>query len=254
MKLFSIMRRGVNFAGIAAIAMFFVQCGDNSDDVSGISGSAAITGQVVIKSTATNGVGEIQFETLGYQQATGIHVELCELVDFETTVCGIDTVSSRKGVYSFGFQQAGTYIVKARINDYIEAEGDSSVILYDKSRVNGPTISFGPYPRYQGTLLTANRLPFPNPFTETVTLLINAGDIESGSTGDLKVRLFDVTGEEIMVLLDERDVTPGAQQIIWDGMNKSGIEMPAGMYFYVVTWYDNETNDFEGYVGNFMKR
>ena len=68
----------------------------------------------------------------------------------------------------------------------------------------------------------------PNPFTSTAQIHFGLP-----TNGAVTVDIFDVTGRHVVSLLnDERPA--GYHEVIWDGRNARGSQVPAGIYFYRV--------------------
>ena len=71
---------------------------------------------------------------------------------------------------------------------------------------------------------------FPNPVHEGFSTI----PFTLASAGRARIRVLDLAGREVRVLLD--DLTePGEQSVIWDGRDNSGEFVPAGLYFYQLT-------------------
>ena len=71
---------------------------------------------------------------------------------------------------------------------------------------------------------------FPNPVHEGSSTI----PFSLGSTARVRIRVIDLAGKEVRVLLDDV-AQPGEQSVIWDGRNKLGEVVPAGLYFYELT-------------------
>ena len=67
---------------------------------------------------------------------------------------------------------------------------------------------------------------FPNPLSESTTIPFTLV-----SPGNIRIRVLDLTGREVRVLLDAV-AEPGEQSVIWNGRNERGERVPAGMYLY----------------------
>jgi flagellar hook assembly protein FlgD len=64
----------------------------------------------------------------------------------------------------------------------------------------------------------------PNPFNPRLTVSFTlTRDV------DLTASVFDVTGREVARLLDERRGA-GAHDLVWDGRDVTGRELPSGVY------------------------
>ncbi len=65
---------------------------------------------------------------------------------------------------------------------------------------------------------------YPNPFNNQTILLCSVHQ-----TGRVVLRLFDILGKEVMVLLNEQH-GPGDYRVPWDGTNTEGKKLPSGIY------------------------
>ena len=72
---------------------------------------------------------------------------------------------------------------------------------------------------------------YPNPFNNSTTIEFTLH--EYGST---TLKLYNIMGEEVVVLFDEPNAAPIAYHISLDGSN-----LPSGVYFYVLSAPDNYT-------------
>lgn len=68
---------------------------------------------------------------------------------------------------------------------------------------------------------------FPNPFNPVTTIAFEA---VSGMHARLSV--YDVAGRLVKVLVDERVVSSGRQEAVWNGRDANGRTISAGVYFY----------------------
>jgi flagellar hook assembly protein FlgD len=73
---------------------------------------------------------------------------------------------------------------------------------------------------------------FPNPAKSAAT--IDFSIPESGSVG---IVIYDSKGNLIRSL-EPRNCSSGKNEIIWDGLDKSGAKIPSGAYFYEVRFKD----------------
>jgi hypothetical protein len=69
----------------------------------------------------------------------------------------------------------------------------------------------------------------PNPFKRSATI---AYSIASPEYVTLKV--FDAAGRLVDTLVDEYVSQPGQHEVMWNGRNNSGAELPTGVYFYEI--------------------
>ncbi|MFO7656622.1 MAG: right-handed parallel beta-helix repeat-containing protein [Bacteroidales bacterium] len=67
---------------------------------------------------------------------------------------------------------------------------------------------------------------YPNPFSTSTTICFNVTE-----TGHYSLKIFDISGREIAILLDGT-IPTGHQQIIWNGTNSAGHQVGSGVYFY----------------------
>jgi hypothetical protein len=74
------------------------------------------------------------------------------------------------------------------------------------------------------TALAAN---YPNPFNPLTTI---AFDLTGLTT--VSLRILDVSGRQVRVLLDNVIVAGGRHEVFWDGRNSSGQRVASGSYFY----------------------
>jgi len=79
---------------------------------------------------------------------------------------------------------------------------------------------------------------YPNPFSPATTI---AYTLPIASRVDL--RIFDVSGRLVRVLLDGVHETAGRHEVLWDGQDASGRDVSCGAYFYRLSAGDYvETN------------
>jgi hypothetical protein len=80
-------------------------------------------------------------------------------------------------------------------------------------------------PGPQGHCLCQN---YPNPFNPTTTVQFAVGSGQSKHRTTLKI--FNVLGQEVRMLVDEVQ-REGSYTVIWDGKDRSGIDVSSGVYF-----------------------
>ncbi|MFO7607955.1 MAG: FlgD immunoglobulin-like domain containing protein [Candidatus Krumholzibacteriia bacterium] len=73
----------------------------------------------------------------------------------------------------------------------------------------------------------ASRLnaPYPNPFNPATRI-----GFELAAPGPVRVRIFDARGQKVRDLVDG-DFPVGLHEILWDGRNNQGANVPSGVYF-----------------------
>lgn len=69
---------------------------------------------------------------------------------------------------------------------------------------------------------------YPNPFNPTTTI-----EYEVPMSGMIKLEIFNVLGQKIKTVIDERK-TIGRYKVIWDGTNDLGEKVSNGNYFYTL--------------------
>jgi len=71
---------------------------------------------------------------------------------------------------------------------------------------------------------------YPNPFNSQTTIRFH---LETG-INRLSLHLFNVRGELIRTLSENRIFASGSHEILWDGKNKDGVDVPSGLYLVVM--------------------
>tara|TARA_B100000963_G_scaffold216149_1_gene188514 strand:- start:100 stop:900 length:801 start_codon:yes stop_codon:yes gene_type:complete len=75
---------------------------------------------------------------------------------------------------------------------------------------------------------------YPNPFNPSTSI-----DIETVTTGELLVHVYDISGRIVNTLVN-KNMNPGYYTVKWNGQNNRGEMMPTGIYFIQV----ESGNDF----------
>ena len=136
-------------------------------------------------------------------------------------------------------------------------EGDCAtgvgVVTYLGGHQYSTNLPISAYPESQGVRLFLNsifRLPptslsgvtgdmprpisveqnYPNPFNPQTVIAFNLLVRASVS-----LRVFDVAGHLVDVLIDEESVSAGRSEIVWSGRDMTGRPVPSGTYFYRLT-------------------
>jgi flagellar hook assembly protein FlgD len=73
----------------------------------------------------------------------------------------------------------------------------------------------------------------PNPFGSTSTIQYVIPH-EADETS-VRLAVYDATGRLVRTLVNERH-SAGIHDATWDGLNRSGSRVPAGVYFYELVW------------------
>ncbi len=70
---------------------------------------------------------------------------------------------------------------------------------------------------------------YPNPFNPSTTLLF---DLPAAT--DIRIVVYDLLGREVVQLVEQR-LEPGYHQLVWNGRDRRGREVPTGMYIVLMT-------------------
>jgi flagellar hook assembly protein FlgD len=70
---------------------------------------------------------------------------------------------------------------------------------------------------------------YPNPFRDQTTIFYELPD-----DADVHVCVLDLLGQEIITLRDSRQAE-GGYTVDWNGRDRAGQKLPAGIYFYRIT-------------------
>jgi hypothetical protein len=68
---------------------------------------------------------------------------------------------------------------------------------------------------------------YPNPFNPTTTI-----EFTLARSVPVELKIYDLLGREVAVLLQSNAVNPGLYRIRWDGRNHYGQTVATGVYFY----------------------
>ena len=68
---------------------------------------------------------------------------------------------------------------------------------------------------------------YPNPFNGATTLRFNLP-----YRSVISLSIYDITGKEVIRLIDHQPYVPGSHKIIWNGLNKFAKEVSSGIYLY----------------------
>lgn len=105
----------------------------------------------------------------------------------------------------------------------VELTADNGAIRVHRFRVN----VLGSELRIQ------NPLAFPNPFEDDLGTHFSF-TVESASATDIRIRVYTVSGR-LVYERRENGMTPGYQQIAWDGRDAEGDKLANGIYVYRIT-------------------
>ena len=72
---------------------------------------------------------------------------------------------------------------------------------------------------------------YPNPFNPSTQIRFTIAQVSSSFSLSVKLIVYDLLGNEIATLINE-DKPTGEYEVIWNGKNSDGIDVPSGTYFY----------------------
>ena len=71
---------------------------------------------------------------------------------------------------------------------------------------------------------------YPNPFNPTTTIEYNVE-----ISGHVTLKIYDIMGRVVRTLVDEhKDAGRSNYRVIWDGKDKRGLQVSAGLYLYTL--------------------
>ena len=111
----------------------------------------------------------------------------------------------------------------------VEPEPYANGLIYVPTSVDEPTHL------PTGFVLSQN---YPNPFNPTTLI-----SYVIPQTVDVNLTVFDITGREVVRLVDNRSNNSGRYNVMWNGLNASGEKVASGLYFYKIVAGDfQQTN------------
>jgi len=78
----------------------------------------------------------------------------------------------------------------------------------------------------------ALRQNYPNPFNPDTKIRFEIPALKKGSS-NVRLSIFDVTGKKVNDLL-QAQLGAGVYEVNWNGKNMQGLNLPSGIYFYVL--------------------
>lgn len=101
--------------------------------------------------------------------------------------------------------------------------GGGNITIQNNANKSG-NLSIGTFSN--GRLVKGMRLnAFPNPFKNSINI-----QFQSAENGRSRLSILDLFGREIRVLDQQRNISGGLQEINWDGRDRDGQQLPAGIY------------------------
>ena len=131
--------------------------------------------------------------------------------------------------FSFSFVMAET--LKINLNN-------GEIVEFDTSEIN--EITFEADVSIEEIVEFVSKIPIkflknsPNPFNPTTNI-----SFEIGESGKTKIDIFNVKGQKIKTLLNER-MEVGKHSVVWNGKDDKNKRVSSGVYFYKVSINGNQ--------------
>jgi flagellar hook assembly protein FlgD len=71
---------------------------------------------------------------------------------------------------------------------------------------------------------------YPNPFNLSTIIAF-----QLPISRVVTLSIYDITGKEVMRLIENQRFAPGVHQVVWNGLNQNGKEVSSGIYLYELT-------------------
>jgi len=189
------------------------------NDMQGELGSATIG---IENANATTGL-EIAFDT------TYVHNGLAVAIE---ELYGWVDADPRAGVVAAGDSTAVDVITDCRRAP--EGTYEFNLMLYSNDPLD-PAMSIPYYFAVLATEIADETLPtefalkgnFPNPFNPATVIRYDLP-----VAAEVGLRIYDVSGRLVRVLLDDTVQEPGRRSVAWDGRDNGGKHVASGVYFY----------------------
>ena len=133
---------------------------------------------------------------------------------------------------------AENLILETATPQYSSSMGNSwdyhyKVSVVTNADVEGPAVSPDTMTRVNGEnmLHAVDRLCVaPNPFNSQTTI-----SFDLSSEMAVGMHVYDVSGRFVDVLLDDEIAAQGRNEVVWQGRDQAGRQLPSGTYFYRLT-------------------
>jgi hypothetical protein len=70
---------------------------------------------------------------------------------------------------------------------------------------------------------------YPNPFNPATTIRFNLPE-----RSEVKLAVYNMLGQQVVELINSNTMTPGKNEIIWNGTNTNGRQVSSGVYIYYI--------------------
>jgi flagellar hook assembly protein FlgD len=70
---------------------------------------------------------------------------------------------------------------------------------------------------------------YPNPFNGSTTIRF-----QLPTRNQVLLTIYDITGKEVITLINNQNYSPGKHQVSWTAKNQTGKEVSSGIYLYAL--------------------
>lgn len=132
-----------------------------------------------------------------------------------------NSITLKPGFFAMAGSEFHAYIEGNPLNNFMKINSISFSSLKKDStiKMNKPTNEIIPLEYSLGQ-------NYPNPFNPTTTL-----KYAISVTGLVTLKIYNSIGQEIRTLIDNYE-SAGYKEVVWDGKNSNGVQMPSGLYIY----------------------
>ena len=125
---------------------------------------------------------------------------------------------------------AGTHTFYAVCENYVETAGNGEASNYGSLSVEffpGIVTAVGEEDMPSTAFMLEQN--YPNPFNSPTRI-----DFELMRPDDISLKVYDVSGRWVATLFEGR-LESGPNHVIWNGRNADGSDVPAGIYYYMLS-------------------